>query len=120
MGVLTFFLPKNCMKMKEFGPQGAHIPGAPLDRQCPALGFTSHREDPQAIYFIIKGLQFNKNQTNFRFILLDIKTREKLEYNNTDISCKVTLTLLKMLGTFTFFMSSKLVVFFENRRTEIK
>ena len=22
---------KNCMKLKEFGPQGAHVPRAPLD-----------------------------------------------------------------------------------------
>ena len=25
------FLAENCLKMKEFGPQGARVPGAPLD-----------------------------------------------------------------------------------------
>ena len=30
--VLLFFnfVPENCMKMKEFGPQVRHVPGAPL------------------------------------------------------------------------------------------
>ena len=34
VGVLTYyfaiFFAKNCMKMKECGPQGARVPGAPL------------------------------------------------------------------------------------------
>ena len=30
-GYLANFFPQNCMKLKEFGPPGARVPGAPLD-----------------------------------------------------------------------------------------
>ena len=40
LGVLTYFVAKNCMKMKEFGLLGARIPGTPpLDPplECTAI-----------------------------------------------------------------------------------
>ena len=31
VGVQTYYFAENCMKMKEFGPPGSRVPGAPLD-----------------------------------------------------------------------------------------
>ena len=31
LGLFYKFFAENCLKMKEFGPQGVRVPGAPLD-----------------------------------------------------------------------------------------
>ena len=50
--LVNFFL-KNCMKLKELGPQRGRIPGAPLD---PPMVFTSIQAKNICVIFYIAGV----------------------------------------------------------------